>query len=156
MAAATGQSIETVRRVLRSWVAAGAVGRETAHVGGYVRYTFFGAPEAAPGAAGQRPMSPEQAMWTAMWMMTTFNPIDIAIHATAPERPVSTVMARDYCRALSRIGYLKVTRTAVPGKREASYRLLRKTGPVAPAIRRVRGVWDANCSAFLMLGEVQS
>jgi hypothetical protein len=37
---------------------------------------------------------------------------------------------------------------ALPGRREAIYRLVRDTGPRPPRERRVRAVWDENLGEY--------
>jgi hypothetical protein len=59
--------------------------------------------------------------------------------------------ARDFCRMLSRIGYIKAVRKAVPGVRDPIYKLVRNTGPLPPRARRVAAVVDDNLGAFVHL-----
>ena len=58
--------------------------------------------------------------------------------------PVSLKDAHIYCQLLLKAEYLRVQQKAVPGRREASYRLIRNTGPLPPMERRVRAVIDQN------------
>lgn len=95
-----------------------------------------------------RRQTPEGNMWTAMRGLTTFEPRDIAIHANTDDINVSDDQARAYCRALLRFGYLKVVRKAIPGRREAIYRLIRNTGPRPPKTKRVTGLLDPNDDMF--------
>lgn len=148
--AATGKSYDTVVRKVRKWELVGAVIIDRMHGTRRVTARVINAAWGLSPApiAVLRTKSAENDMWTAMRMMTTFDPVDIAAHAsTDPD------LARGYCRALSQIGYLRTTRTAVPGVRDAAYRLIRNTGPLGPRIRRVRGIWDENLGQFLLLSE---
>lgn len=151
--AACGASYDKVVRRVRKWQLEGAIAIE--HVGGTRRVSaevinpdWGTSPQTAP---LPRSKSPEHDMWTAMRLLTSFAPVDIAAHAS-----IDPAVARDYCRALSRIGYLRTTRTAIPGVRDAAYRLIRNTGPRGPRIRRVRGVWDENLGQFLPLREANT
>lgn len=87
-------------------------------------------------------------MWRAMRGLRVFTPTDVAAHANTPTCHVTTEAAQAYCQMLSRAQYLKVERKAVPGRREAAYRLLKNTGPVAPRERRVRAVFDENVGEY--------
>lgn len=100
--------------------------------------------------------TPEGNMWAAARQMSTFSPVDLAAHAATDDLAVTLEEARAYCRVLMRGEYLKVVRKAVPGKKEAIYRLRRNTGPLPPRERRVTGVWDANLKNFVQLPEAQS
>ncbi|EGJ20089.1 hypothetical protein RSWS8N_18054 [Cereibacter sphaeroides WS8N] len=88
-----------------------------------------------------------QQLWTAMRGLKTFTPVDLVAHCRA-DLKADLREASGYCQALLRAGYLRVTRTAVTGQREASYQLIRNSGPRAPRERRVTTVWDPNESAF--------
>lgn len=148
--AATGKSYDTVNRRVRHWELVGAVAIDrldgTRRVTARVINPAWGLSPAP--LAGLRTKSAENDMWTAMRMTKTFDPVDIAaLASTEPD------LARGYCRVLSKIGYLRTTRTAIPGVRDAAYRLIRNTGPLGPRIRRIRGVWDENLAQFLLLSE---
>lgn len=90
-------------------------------------------------------------MWRAMRGLTSFTPLDIATHATTDAVSVSREEAAVYCQMLVRAGYLRVLRKALPGRREASYRLIRNTGPMPPRERRVRAVYDDNLQEYTHL-----
>ena len=83
-------------------------------------------------------------MWRAMRLMGEFSPRDLAAHATTDTVSVSEATAKSYCSMLLKADYLRVRQKAVPGKRQAVYRLVRHTGPLPPQIQRVKQVWDAN------------
>ena len=61
--------------------------------------------------------------------------------------------ARAYCRTLLEAGYLRVVQQAIPGKREAIYRLKNATGPKAPRKRRITCIIDPNLSTITPLTE---
>ena len=87
-------------------------------------------------------------MWRTMRMLKTFTPRDLVAHANTPDVTVSELTARSYCSMLLKAGYLRVMQKAVPGKRQATYKFVRNTGPMPPQIQRVKQVYDPN------LGEV--
>ncbi|MBY6117450.1 hypothetical protein KUW09_24895 [Mameliella alba] len=95
--------------------------------------------------------TPEGNMWRAMRRMPNFTPLDLAAHANAGGVEVSVEKARSYCRSLLAAGYLKVRETAIPGRRQPRYQLIRNTGPQAPVVRRINGVMDPNEGEFLPL-----
>lgn len=92
--------------------------------------------------------SAEGNMWRVMRHLRQFSPTDLAAHATAGGVEVSVEQARGYARALMTAGYLKVRVTAQPGIREAVYQLIDNTGPRAPVVKRVSGVFDPNRRDF--------
>jgi hypothetical protein len=95
----------------------------------------------------------EFQMWTAMRGLVEFGPVALASHCDASFR-VEDREASEYCQALLRGGYLKVKQSAVPGIREAAYRLVRDTGPRAPRERRVTAIWDPNEAAYAYVSGV--
>lgn len=95
-----------------------------------------------------RMRSEEGNMWRSMRRLTQFTPTDLAAHSNVPDLPVSREKAQHYCRRLCAAGYLRVRQTAIPGQREAIYQLIRDTGPAAPVIRRVTGIFDPNTGHF--------
>ncbi|MBR9841185.1 MAG: hypothetical protein GYB50_25380 [Rhodobacteraceae bacterium] len=98
--------------------------------------------------AGQVPTQ-EGNMWRAMRRLGHFSPTDVAAHSNAGGVEVTIDKARGYCRQLLGAGYLKVRRTAIPGRREAKYQLIRDSGPLPPRPARVRGVLDPNDKTFM-------
>ncbi|ANT39883.1 Phage protein [Rhodovulum sp. P5] len=88
-------------------------------------------------------------MWRSMNMMGEFSALDLAVHSTAGDVTVTEATAKSYCTALLKAGYLRVVQKARPGVRPAIYRLVRKTGPRAPQIQRVKQVWDPNLGAVM-------
>ncbi|MGV6840007.1 MAG: hypothetical protein ACWA40_07405 [Planktomarina sp.] len=85
-----------------------------------------------------------QNMWRAMRMMAEFSPCDIAAHSSTDTVKVSEATAKTYCSHLLRSGYLRVLVKAIPGKRQARYRLIKDTGPLPPKVQRVKRVFDQN------------
>lgn len=83
-------------------------------------------------------------MWRTMRMMQQFTPRDVACHATTDSVSVSEKTAKGYCGKLLSCGYLRVVSKAVPGVRQATYRLIRNSGPKAPQIQRIKVVFDPN------------
>lgn len=83
-------------------------------------------------------------LWRSMRGLRAFTPVDLAAHSCTETVPVDEVAAQAYCQSLTRAGYLRVERKAVPGRRQAIYRLVRDTGPQPPSERRVRAIWDGN------------
>ncbi len=84
------------------------------------------------------------SMWRTMRMMPQFTVVDLVAHS--PEKtPVKITSAKDYCKMLSKAGYLRVMRKANPfQKRFALYKLIRNHGPLPPQIQRVQQVFDPN------------
>lgn len=85
-----------------------------------------------------------------------FSAIDLAAHSNTPEVAVTPEAAREYCQMLTRAGYLRVERAAIPGRREAVYRLIKNTGPRPPMERRVRAVFDENLGEIVHVAGVPS
>ncbi len=101
-----------------------------------------------------RERTPEENMWTYMRRAVQgFTPTDVAAHATTDTVLVEVDAASRYCRALLDVGYLTVARRAAPAmKREAIYRLVEVTGPMAPVIKRVQAVIDQNTGETRVIG----
>lgn len=97
-----------------------------------------------PSILGEGEKTPEGNMWRAMRQYRQFSPLDIATVSNAGGIEVSLEKARAYCRALLEAGYLRVLDRAVPGRREALYRLIQNTGPKPPTVRRVSVLHDPN------------
>lgn len=85
-----------------------------------------------------------QNMWRSMRMLGQFTPRDLVLHSTTDTVTVTEGTAKSYCSMLLKAGYLRVLQKAVPGKRQASYRFIRNTGPLPPRIQRVKQVYDPN------------
>ncbi|UWQ00827.1 MarR family winged helix-turn-helix transcriptional regulator [Aliiroseovarius crassostreae] len=85
-----------------------------------------------------------QNMWRSMRNMEQFTPFDLALCSSTDTVNVSEATAKTYCSMLLRAGYLRVLQKAVPGKRQATYKFIRNTGPQPPQIQRVKQVFDPN------------
>lgn len=145
ISAQAGVSIAFATKVVRGWADDGRC-KLIQQAAGKGRNLFAIDPEkvAKPAVRG----TVVQNTWNSMRGLKTFTPTDLAAHSTTPTVAVSSTAARSYCQALLRAGYLKVIRTAIPGRREAIYRLIKNTGPRPPRERRVRAVWDENLGEF--------
>ncbi len=137
-------SMEAATDLVRSWEAEGRV-RVRRGGGGASRKMFeltpeYREPKDRAGQIGQQ-------IWTAMRGLRTFTPVDLASHCRA-DLKVDLREASSFCQSLLKAGYLRVSKTAVPGQREATYQLVRNTGPRAPRERRITVVWDPNEGDF--------
>lgn len=142
VAAAAHISKDIAKGHIRKWVAEGACQMISEGGRGKGQPHMFRA--LARRTRAVRTVHPTQNVWNAMRGLRSFTPTDLAAHATTEDVTVTTEAARAYCQALLRAEYLKVERKAIPGRREAIYRLIRNTGPRPPRERRVRAVVDDN------------
>lgn len=94
------------------------------------------------------------SMWRAMRVLKSFNYKAVAQAATLDTVVVGLESAKCYVNALARAGYLQTLQPAKPGI-PAVFRLLRNTGPHAPAITRRKCVFDRNTGAFAELETAQ-
>lgn len=88
-----------------------------------------------------------EAMWRAMKVLPTFDYTDIAKAATMGTLEVKPSTAKSYVAYLGRAGYLTTVRASKPGT-PARHRLAKNTGPHAPAITRLKVVFDRNTGEF--------
>lgn len=95
-----------------------------------------------------------EAMWQCMRVLKTFTPQQLADAATLGECVVGNATAGSYIKHLARAGYLQVVVPSVPGT-QAVYRLIRNTGPHAPAVTRQKVVFDRNVGEFAALQTAQ-
>lgn len=152
IASALSIGMKQATRIVRGWEKAGFITLIQQGVG--LRKMWRAAhPTIAP---SPRRRTPEDNMWTAMRGLRSFTPTDLAAHANTETVAVTVDEAQVYCRALLAAGHLGVARKAVPGKREAIYRLARNTGPKAPREKRVRAVIDDNTDAVVVISGVAS
>lgn len=87
------------------------------------------------------------AMWRAMKVLKDFDFRDLARAASHPTSLVEERTAQLYLNALARAGYLTMLRE--PTRQQAGrYRLKRDTGHHAPAITRIKSVFDRNLGEF--------
>lgn len=98
--------------------------------------------------------SGNEAMWRAMKVLPTFDYTDIAKAATLGDLQVSAQTAKTYVAHLARAGYLTTVRPSKPGT-PAKHRLAKNTGPHAPAITRMKVVFDRNTGEFADLQTAQ-
>ncbi|MCB1345335.1 MAG: hypothetical protein H6900_09920 [Rhodobacter sp.] len=146
--------IDTAGTWIRRWVRAGTVEALGKRDTTTEWYRVIGAARSLPAGPDPVKQSSQGNMWRAMRAFRApFTAVDIAAHSSTDVIAVGRDEARSFCQMLTRSGYLKVLRTAVPGKREAIYRLIRDTGPRPPRERRVRAIWDENLGAFTHLPE---
>lgn len=148
IAAAAHYEIKRVTTIIRDWERAGIVQRLGKGEKNRLRFRLVDAERLRPlqmrRAAG-RQETPEGNMWTAMrGLKTSFTARDIAIHASTEVTAISEEVARAYCRVLMQSGHLACIRKAVPGRRDAVYRLVRNSGPLPPRRRMMPVVHDAN------------
>jgi hypothetical protein len=78
-------------------------------------------------------------LWRSMRILRSFTRGQLA---AVVEREPGSVSR--YVTALHRAGYLRRTQIIEAGRRGASWRLVRDTGPVAPVLRRNGTVYDPN------------
>lgn len=151
LASAAQIGIDTAGTWIRRWVRLGQIEALGRQGGTTERYRVTGERREAP-APDPVQKTPEGNMWRAMRAFRApFTAVDIAAHSSTDVIEVGRDDARAFCQMLVRAGYLRVLRTAVPGKREAIYRLIRDTGPRPPRERRVRAIWDPNLDEFTHL-----
>lgn len=93
-----------------------------------------------------------EQMWRAMRGLKQFNPRDLAIHATTDVVGVSNETAKSYCSMLLSCGYLACTQKAT-NTHQATYQLIRNSGPLAPQIQRVKQVFDPNSKTVYQKGD---
>ncbi|MGV8987617.1 MAG: hypothetical protein ACOH2H_15205 [Cypionkella sp.] len=137
-------SMEAARDIIQAWI---AEGRTKVRSGGSQAGRKMFELTQAYREPTDRTSKVAQQMWTAMRGLKTFTPVDLQAHCV-PDLRVDLVEANTYAQALLRGGYLNVVRTAVPGVRDATYKLIRNTGPRAPREKRVQAIWDPNDAAY--------
>lgn len=94
------------------------------------------------------------AMWRAMKVLKTFNFHDLAKAATLGDFIVPPIAAKKYLLALAHAGYLQQVHKSKPGT-AAVWRLVKNTGPHAPAVTRLKAVFDRNTGKFSTLQTAQ-
>lgn len=93
-----------------------------------------------------------EQMWRTMRVLKEFTPRDLALHATTDVIGVTDWTAKSYCSMLLACGYLICVQKA-NAHRQATYRLVRNSGPLAPQIQRVKQVFDPNSKAVYQKGK---
>jgi hypothetical protein len=149
LCAETGRSEKVVRAAIKGWEEQRKVKRLGAGAKNRIVFRVLEGRELIA-----RDIGPLGNMWTAMRGLKTFSPIDISAHASTDAVGVSIDDARAYCGTLLRAGYLKELRKASPRKHEATYRIVKNTGPKAPRVRRVRVVFDENLGEVTHMGSL--
>jgi hypothetical protein len=142
-------SDRVARDIILGWVADGRVIERPA---GKRHRKMFALPEHHR-EPKDRSSKVAQQLWTAMRGLKVFGPVDLASHCT-DDLAVTVAEASAYAQALLRGGYLKVTRTASPGKHEATYKLVRNSGPRPPREKRVQAIWDPNEASYAYVAGV--
>lgn len=145
-----GQTPETTRGWLKSWVLAGylearSAGMCVAYVEG-PRKTH-----ATPRVRRDGTVLPEpgqERLWRAMKMLGTFTAHDIAAGSAAEDAsPVPVTTARRYIGHLMGVGVLApVGRSTGP---DAQWRLVRNLGGAAPKILQTKAIYDPNAKKIL-------
>ena len=144
-------SMDLATNIVRGWEAEGKVRLISgARTGGAGRKIYEVVPEHEIKLAPVQGDAYEQ-MWTTMRKLNGFSPSDLVSHCAVP---VSDLDAAAYCRLLLATGYLKVTQKAKPPHKAAIYRLVNKTGVLAPRHRRVSCIIDPNRGTVLPIAEV--
>ena len=142
LADAADLSVHQVNYFVKVWIKDGLVIRLDDGPTELVRYRVLYPGEVRPQIAAAE--TPTANMWTAMRGLRSFSPRDIAAHAGTLKTTVTLEMAQSYCQMLVRASYLRVLDKAIPGRRDAVYRLIQNSGPRPPVERRVRVVIDEN------------
>lgn len=143
LARAASVPVRTASSALRKWCDEGRVVQLSSD-GKWGGSTWLLCPDAPP--AGPEAESGRERMWRTMKLLRAFTPQDLAVHASLPGAEVAEAEAKYYCRMLAQAGYLVVAAPAKParGGHQASYRLVKSTGPKAPQVTRLKAVWDPN------------
>lgn len=84
-----------------------------------------------------------EQMWRTMRKLKEFTSRELALAASTDDVGVSNGSAQKYCSMLLSCGYLICLEKAT-FERQATYRLVRNSGPLAPQIQRVKRVFDPN------------
>lgn len=120
-------------------------------------YLVEGRPHDAPRLSNGKPVVQglgTLAMWRAMRVLKVFDYHQIADAASMNSLVVRPSTAKTYLRLLAQAGYLAVVKPGTPGT-ATSFRLLKNTGPHAPAITRRKCVFDRNTGSFAELETAQ-
>ena len=140
----------TAKKFVNRWADAGLITRVETDDSRKVYVRTDLAPT-TPAALPSYDDSAEGNMWRSMRGLRVFSATDIAAHSNAGGVEVSVAQARAYCRLLVQSDHLRVQQTAISGKREAKFKLINNSGPVAPKPRKVKGVFDPNTANFVSL-----
>lgn len=156
LSADTGTKMDQLKRIIDEWEAEGLVefaGRQGPKSRHHWRVTDK-ARALKSGVAVTPEQTPEQNMWSVARFSTYFTPVDLTSYSIPGSGEITLTAARKWCRTMLEAGYLRAEERAVPGRREATYRLINNTGPLAPIVRRVTVVYDGNSRAPTYVPEV--
>ncbi|WP_142848378.1 hypothetical protein [Telmatospirillum sp. J64-1] len=94
-----------------------------------------------------------EQMWRTMKMLGDFTAADLAAAASTESHPVAEIDAEDYCKHLTKAGYLQVM-----GKRPMRWRFVkaRNTGSQAPMVQRIKSVYDPNLRQVVWWNEKEA
>lgn len=137
-----------LREWLRAWVAGGALADAPGQPGVYVMVADPGpeAPRYRRDGSAITSGRAQERMWAVMRVLNSgFTPLDLAVHASVEDQPVTEDHAAVYCRALARVGILSRTR-------DGAYALLPGawTGPLYPQCQAGGAVRDRNRDRLLI------
>lgn len=114
------------------------------------------APALTDGGKASRRGRVSDQMWRTIRMHKQIDCRDLAIYASTEGVPVAPVIAQQYLIALHRAGYLHLVEPGRP-RHPARYRLIpsKNSGPRAPRIIQMRGVYDDNLGRLIHADEVR-
>jgi hypothetical protein len=153
LAEATGASVWAVLRNLTAWRSRGTAEKVTDDRDEAAAWRLVTLPGKAKAAGSGQ--AAEALMWGAVRGLVTFTARDVAVHIPEDRVRVTEDEVRRYVGVLLKAGYLRVIRKAVPGKRLATYRLIKNTGPLPPVERRTVIVQDPNLKATVYVAPVR-
>jgi hypothetical protein len=142
--AQSGPFTWAVVRLLNSWQKEGLIKFTSKRMGDRMLYVWVGSDDAPDQANLPDTGTVNGNLWRSMLYWRTFTPVDLMAVSSTSHVKISVEVARAYCQLLMRAGYLRVEIKAKPGINEASYRLIKDTGPLPPFARKVTAVFDPN------------
>jgi hypothetical protein len=151
----TGCHRETVQRYLKALTASGHLEYTPAPAGGAAQWKLVNdvghhAPRVRADGSKVTQGAITGQLWGAMLGLKKFDFLEL-VQTVPVEVPEAT--AKDYCKRLLAAGYLRVLVKADPSAgRIARYELIRRSGPKAPQVQRVRQVYDPNTGAVYPVG----
>lgn len=142
----SGISITQSKQCIKRWSELGWI--ELAEKDGHRKYYRRSGTASMPVELAVKCQSAEDTMWIVMNRYNTFTIKDLVAVGSVGEVTVYPQTARGYVKDLLQAGYLRTVQTGAPGRRDAVYRLMKRTGEIAPVKRKVSGVFDANDGVF--------
>ena len=139
-----GTNHHAAKRAVEIWKKEGLIRPDGRNLKELLRWVWVGETVPLPPKNQRESGTKHGNLWRSITSLKAFCPTDLMAMSCTDLVPVSLDDARAYCQLLLKAEYLRVTQKAIPGKREASYRLVRNTGPLPPLERRVRAVIDQN------------